>query len=740
MATEIEYVNYKDFVAGLETTENPGVDDVTVVSNETDGPRVAPANTSALSNAATVSDVAAGNAVELQTSEGKKKLDAGTLLQVTAQNALGSIKNLSTTINSFRTGDVIPVDGPSGTAKMIVSTLLKIARASVTNTNLTGAISFASNDTNAVRSSSFDYPCLSLSITKSSANYYAGIICKSNLKMIVATANTIIAIVHNKQNTPVTFNLCFSQYDYSWSSQTLVTKVTLNAGEFKYVPFEVNSTLRGWSNDNVSFVCRLDNDCSISYDLDLSLFSDVDYNGVAPKAYYSERSKKADVIETLKRVPPVYSSLLNGGSYVRGEIYGELTPSSTTLYYLSFNIKTYVAESKKLAFAIKVPDGDTAKYLNKLVVTNSAGDWTSPVKTFADGMSKLKTTSLKVFELDLSDIAYDENNQYYLMVGGQWVSGTARPIYFTFFDESYLTDIVSSANLITDVSAPLTSDYITCWGDSLTALGGWTGVLQTKSGIPLYNCGVGGENSKDIIARQGGDIMMLFTSDNPNIVIPATTDAVEIRTNNIKTLFGNYAHPLAQPGGYVNPVTLNGIKGTLSLSSSKYYFTRSEAGEAKTIDRDARIVTYGDVKYNSPYLMIIFIGQNGGWSDAAELIDQHNKMIAHSSAKHVLVLGLSSGTTESRADYEAAMKAEFGRYFVSIRQYLAHPIYDENNQIVSCYGLADEGLTPSANDLEKIAIGQVPSQLLADGVHYTDATKTVIGNMLYKYCQDLGIF
>ena len=120
MATEIEYVNYKDFVAGLETTENPGVDDVTVVSNETDGPRVAPANTSALSNAATVSDVAAGNAVELQTSEGKKKLDAGTLLQVTAQNALGSIKNLSTTINSFRTGDVIPVDGPSGTAKMIV--------------------------------------------------------------------------------------------------------------------------------------------------------------------------------------------------------------------------------------------------------------------------------------------------------------------------------------------------------------------------------------------------------------------------------------------------------------------------------------------------------------------------------------------------------------------------------------------------------------------------------------------
>lgn len=90
MDTEIEYVNYKDFVAGLETTENPGVDDVTVVSNETDGPRTVPANTSALSTVATASDVAAGNAVELQTSERKKKLDIGLLMTVMAQNFLAN--------------------------------------------------------------------------------------------------------------------------------------------------------------------------------------------------------------------------------------------------------------------------------------------------------------------------------------------------------------------------------------------------------------------------------------------------------------------------------------------------------------------------------------------------------------------------------------------------------------------------------------------------------------------------
>ena len=650
------------------------------------------------------------------------------------------IKDWATSISAFRAGDVIPVDGPDGTAKMSKDSLLKIARESVTNTNLTGGITFVSNDTGAVRSSSFEYPCLSLSITKSNASKYAGIVCKSNLKTIVATANTIVALVHNKQNSSVTIRLSFSQNDYDWSTQTLITDVTLEAGESKFIPFEVNSTLRGWSGNNVSFVCRIDSDCSISYDLDLSLFSDVDYSGVSPKSYFAERSKKTDVVETLKRVPAISASTLNGGSYTRGEIYGVLTPSTSTWYNLSFNIKSFVAAGKKLAFAIKVPNGDTAKYLNKLLVTTIAGNWNSPVKTFVDGMSQLKTTSLKVFELDLSDIAYDANNNYYLIVGGNWVSGTARPIYFTFFDESYLTDIVSNANIITDVSTPLTSDYITCWGDSLTALGGWTGVLQTKSGIPLYNCGVGGELSTGIAARQGGDVMMLFTSNNPDIVIPATTTAVEIRTNNIKTFKGKFVTPLLQGGGNVNPVTLDGIKGTLSLSSSKYYFTRSEAGDAKTIDRDASLVTYGDTKYNSPYLMVIFMGQNGGWSNVSELIDQHKKMIAHANAKHVLILGLSSGTAESRADYEAAMKAEFGRYFVSIRQYLAHPIYDAGNNIVSCYGLADERLTPTADDLAKIAIGQVPSQLLADSVHYTTATKTAIGNMLFKYCQDLGIF
>ena len=48
--------------------------------------------------------------------------------------------------------------------------------------------------------------------------------------------------------------------------------------------------------------------------------------------------------------------------------------------------------------------------------------------------------------------------------------------------------------------------------------------------------------------------------------------------------------------------------------------------------------------------------------------------------------------------------------------------------------------TPTTSDTNAQAIGQVPPQLLSDAVHYTTTTRTVIGNMIYKKCQDLNIF
>lgn len=277
------------------------------------------------------------------------------------------------------------------------------------------------------------------------------------------------------------------------------------------------------------------------------------------------------------------------------------------------------------------------------------------------------------------------------------------------------------------------ADKIVCWGDSLTAGGGWTTLLSTLSGLPVYNAGTGGENSQTIMARQGGDVMMVN-----NITIPADTSEILIasKPNNIDTYLGKKVTPLMQGGGtHVNPCYIAGIEGTLRYTgvdyadaSGTWVWKRNTAGTAVTIDRPTAIVTNYDKNYNNG-IMIIFIGQNGGWNnDPAELVRQHKLMIAHSKASDVVIIGLSTGTASERSAYEAAMKAEFGRYFISLREYMSQ------------YGLADAGLTPTAQDTSDMAVGKMPLTLTTDGTHYTTAAKTVIGNYIYKRMRALNIF
>lgn len=283
---------------------------------------------------------------------------------------------------------------------------------------------------------------------------------------------------------------------------------------------------------------------------------------------------------------------------------------------------------------------------------------------------------------------------------------------------------------------------IVCWGDSLTAGGGWTTQLQTLSGVPVYNAGTGGENARTIMARQGGDAMLIN-----DVTIPATTTPVTLKLytdGGFDTVFGYKATPLMQGGSnHVNPVRIGDIEGTLAWTGSTYNdpagtwtFTRTTAGNTAEITRPTVIQTNYDRNYNGG-IMVVFMGQNGGYTDNTDLVNMHKLMKEHSFCRHMVVLGLSSGSTSTRADYETAMKSAFGRDFISLREYLATAIY-AGETIVSCYGLEDAGLTATQADLDAIATGTVPPQLLSDSVHYTTACKTVIGTMLYNKMHELN--
>lgn len=366
------------------------------------------------------------------------------------------------------------------------------------------------------------------------------------------------------------------------------------------------------------------------------------------------------------------------------------------------------------------------------------------------------------FTIDFDERGYSDTDDVYLRINNSDAYESMAPysldidllVYIVPADYAVRSGMVIATKLDgfepteylrKDEAGMITEKYITCWGDSLTAMGGWTSTLQSLSGLPVYNGGTGGENVRTIAARQGADVMMLN-----GITIPADTTPVTLatRAQGLSTEFGYKVAPLLQGGAHVNPAMLGDIEGTLKWTGSSYNdttgtwtFTRSKAGDAVTLNRPTAMRTNFDCIRNAPHLMVIYMGQNGGYDDLDDLVRMHRLMIEHAHATNVAVLGFSSGSESDRAEYETRMRKEFGRYFISLREYLAHPIYAaDGSTIVSCYGLDDAGLTATETDLAAIATGTVPPQLLADSVHYTTTTRTVIGNMLYKRCCELGIF
>lgn len=402
---------------------------------------------------------------------------------------------------------------------------------------------------------------------------------------------------------------------------------------------------------------------------------------------------------------------------------------------------------KNFYFNIKYLEDNVTKF-NQIAIVKTKNDWypgNYPIyltSDFKDGQGIVNLYE-KIVNCD-QVTNYSDVTKFYIVFG--YYNGTTEDKYtdtsthctiFPYFEETgnvVLANKISDnikQNLIDEIKNN-SSNEIVCWGDSLTAMGGWTNKLAELSGMTVINAGVGGETSATIMARQGANCMLVN-----NITIPSDTTAVQIatRTEKIMTFNGKYALPLLQGGSStINPCYIKGIKGTLSWTGSSYNdmtgvwnFTRTTAGEEVIINRPTPIITnYMKIK-RTPKLMIIFIGQNGGWDTVESLIEQHKLMIDYANNPEYFVLGLSSGTATERAEYEKAMKNAFGRRFFSLREYLSQ------------YGIDDLGLTPTDEDTAAMEEGKVPPQLLIDSVHYSTDTRSLIGKLIYDKLVELNI-
>ena len=259
------------------------------------------------------------------------------------------------------------------------------------------------------------------------------------------------------------------------------------------------------------------------------------------------------------------------------------------------------------------------------------------------------------------------------------------------------------------------------WGDSLTAGAGGSGtnypsVCASELGITSFeNCGVGGENANTIACRQGGNSLILKEGTVSEYSLSELTD-----------IYGTRCNPLRQGSGTtsVNPIYINGVKCNLSISQTSA--TDPDAKYTITGYND-RLLAETPVKFSGcdikSKITVIFVGQNG--PDLAERLSIIDSMISKINDKYI-IMGLSTGSSASRANEEAQMLSKYGVHYFNTRYML------------SKYGMKLMNLTPSSSDTSEMNNGEVPSSLRSDSIHLNANGYTALGKMIAQKIRACG--
>ncbi|MCR5179406.1 MAG: hypothetical protein K6C95_10540 [Lachnospiraceae bacterium] len=325
-----------------------------------------------------------------------------------------------------------------------------------------------------------------------------------------------------------------------------------------------------------------------------------------------------------------------------------------------------------------------------------------------------------------------------------------------------------------------------CWGDSITEgfLGNgetWPKTLSELldkslidpireatgySGLKcpeVRNMGVSTETVPEITGRRGA-VPFVLTKD---VTIPADKTEVEIRFASSDR--GQTTKPLRYgDGSYgdngINPVTIAGIRGTLSryfdpsIDSSRYLFERLEAGDAVDVHKGEEVTTCAGLNgedlltdtsqagaaaaspspdYRSDFC-VVMMGANGGYKDAGDLGDQFEKMAKMQGNDSFLLIGMGCTPEDSgllTEKEEAYLTDRFGDRFISLQAWMSEHGVEYANKYFNA------GLDISDRDQERIDKGYTPYCLLnEDGLHYTPTGYKVIGYMIFDEMDKRGYF
>lgn len=255
---------------------------------------------------------------------------------------------------------------------------------------------------------------------------------------------------------------------------------------------------------------------------------------------------------------------------------------------------------------------------------------------------------------------------------------------------------------------PKQATQIVLWGDSLTSLGSGYGSDFSAPSYLTSVYGIGGETSLQIAARTGA----IPYEINTDFTIPAGTTpvSIDLRSSWTKTsLF-----PRENYG--MNACSIKGIEGTLIVTSAgvSATFTRTTAGNSLLVKKGEKIISNA-AKSLSNEIHIIWIGQNGGYTNEQDLVNQFTAITNTITSNKYIVISAHLNTTDA---LELLMDKTFGSKYINMRQWCVN------------YGLSESGITELPADTAAIALGNCPPSLLSDGVHFVAAAKTSQVNLI----------
>ncbi len=266
---------------------------------------------------------------------------------------------------------------------------------------------------------------------------------------------------------------------------------------------------------------------------------------------------------------------------------------------------------------------------------------------------------------------------------------------------------------------------IVCWGDSLTesvdSKTAYPDVLRRLSGAEVINYGIRSDTSFMVAIRAG--YVGVYVQD---FIMPAGQEPVRV---SLRTKRGKAAPLLRYGDEGVNPCFIGGVRGTLSLTEDGYYFTRSESGDTIAVENGTRFTTAGMALKKSSDVLVIFTGTNDSpdRDSIYDVIEYQRGILEYTGCDKYVVVGMTC--KQVMPDIEKVneiLSEEYAEHFLDIREFMLSE------------GLEYEGLSPTAQDRQDIANGEIPSSLRNDYVHGNKYFYDILGNKIYEKMQYLG--